>query len=148
MIYFRNLNLAILSLLVGAAYKPLMEAFYGWTLGKRSQKLEVIDLATGNKPDMNQSLMRFLPWALGVCASIFVMVRLFQNPDFADVADPYQYAELLRNSEVGQSTIVSIVSNLSIFSGTWVIGDPMRQALHDKLAKTLVIATPEKKISV
>lgn len=136
----RNLEMAIGVLVIGGMYKPLFEARFGWTLGKLSQRLFIVDQVTGKKPDLNQSLMRYLPWAIGVFASIFVIIRHFESPGFKEVQDVYQYLEFSRKSVLSSNFLLQVISNLPIFSGVWLIADPRRQALHDKLAKTLVVS--------
>ena len=139
LIYQKMLWLALAVALLEALYKPLMEARYGWTLGKLSQKIKVVDATTGGGIDFNQSLMRYLPWAVGFFASVFVLVRHFQNPDFAGVTDYLTYMEFAQNSVLNDSWVLQLVQQVPIISATWLILDPLRQALHDKMAHTLVV---------
>lgn len=138
-VFYRSLPLAIGLLLLEAAYKPLTESRWGYTLGKKWMKMKVVDQATGEKMDMNQSLLRFLPWAVSVFITIFVYTRHFQAPAFAEVTDLLQYAEFAREHVLGNSFLISLLSNMTIFSAVWMFSDPMVRALHDRIAKTVVV---------
>ncbi|OAV45638.1 RDD family protein [Lewinella sp. 4G2] len=139
LIYARSLYACLAVTVLEGAYKPIMEWRYGATLGKMAQKLVVVDSVTGQRMDLNQSLMRYLPWALGMFAAIFVITRQYQSADFAEVSDIYGYLDLAQNSPLSDSWVIQVISNIPIFSAAWLIADPWRQALHDKLAKTIVI---------
>ncbi|NJC26840.1 RDD family protein [Neolewinella antarctica] len=147
LIYEGSLYAGIAIIVVGGAYKPLMEARYGWTLGKLSQRIQIVDVVTGVKPDLNQSLLRYLPWAIGVLTGILVTIRVFEQPDFDEVKDIFQYVEAMQKSSLSENFFVRNVSSLPIFSSVWMISDPLRQTLHDKLAKTLVVAMPEESVT-
>ena len=139
----RLVYVAIGLTVVEALYKPIMESRYGWTLGKLSQKIMVIDAATGRRPDFNQSLMRYLPWGLGMFASIFLILQYAKDPAFAEVADGWAYLDYERDSPWRKNTILAIIQQVPLFSSAWMVGDVLRQAIHDKLARTLVVNFPE-----
>lgn len=139
LIYARSLPLAVVLLLLEAAYKPVTESRWGYTLGKKWMKMRVVDQETGGNIDMNKSLLRFLPWAVSVFTTIFVYTRHFQDPAFAEVGDLIQYTEFTQEHVLSQSVIISLLTNLTIFSAVWMFSDPMNRALHDRIAKTVVV---------
>ena len=139
MIYYRLLWLALAITFVEALYKPVMEARYGWTLGKLSQKIKVVDATTREKIDFNQALLRYLPWAFGFFASVFVLIRHTQDPNFAEVTDYRSYLEFAQASVLNDSWVLQIIQQVPFVSAIWLFLDPLRQALHDKFANTLVV---------
>ena len=139
MVNQRSLYAALGIMLLAGAYKPAMEAGLGWTIGKRSQKLAVVDVATTGPIDLNQALMRFLPWAMGIFASMLILITHWQDPQFAEVKDLVQYSEFSQRTAISQSWIIQVVTSLPVVSAFWMIADPLKQALHDKLGKTIVI---------
>lgn len=138
-VLLRSLPIAILCIVLDAAYKPIMEAKYGWTLGKKWRKIKVISQESGGLMDINQSLNRFLPWAIAYFASIFVYTRHFQDPAFAEVTDLEQYLEFATNHVLNGNFFVSLANNLTIFSAVWMFSDPFKRTLHDRFAKTIVV---------
>lgn len=139
LIFWRSLPVAIGLLLLEAIYKPLLEARWGATLGKKWMKMKVVDRTTGRLMDINQSLYRYLPWAFSVCASVFVFTRYFQDPAFADVTDLEAYVDFANEHVLNESFLLSLVTNLTVFSAVWMFSDPMVRALHDRIAGTVVI---------
>ena len=138
-IFWRSLPLAIAFLLLEAAYKPLTEARWGYTLGKKWLKMKVIDRETGGLMTLNQSLYRYLPWAIAVFATVFVYIRYFQDPGFADVASLDDYVEFANDHSLSNSFVLSLLTNLTIFSAVWMFSDPLVRALHDRIAGTVVV---------
>lgn len=139
LVFLRSLPIAVMCVVLDAAYKPLMEARYGWTLGKKWRKIKVISQETGGLMDINQSLTRFLPWAIAYFASIFVYTRHFQDPAFAEVQTMEAYFEFSAAHVLSGNFLISLANNLTIFSAVWMFSDPFKRALHDRFAKTIVV---------
>ena len=139
LIYHRLLWLALVLTCVEALYKPVMEARYGWTFGKLSQKIRVVDATTRGKIDFNQALLRYLPWAFGFFASVFVLIRHTQDPNFVEVSDYRGYLEFARASVLNDSWVLQIIQQVPFISAVWLFLDPLRQAAHDKVANSLVV---------
>lgn len=139
LIYVRSLPIAMFFLLVEAAYKPLMESNKGWTFGKKLMKIKVVDQETGALMNLNQSLTRYIPWALMFFTSVFVYTRYFQDPLFAEVVDPETFMKFVPKHVLSDNFLVSLISNLSVFSAVWMFGDPLVRALHDRIAGTIVV---------
>jgi len=139
LVFLRSLPLALLWIILDAAYKPIMESHWGYTLGKKWRKIKVISQETGGLMDMNQSLTRFIPWAIAYFASIFVYTRHFQDPAFGEVTTMEQYFEFAASHVLSGNFLISVANNLTIFSAVWMFSDPFRRALHDRFAKTIVV---------
>ena len=139
LVTYRSLAGAIVIAILEGLYKPVLEARFGWTLGKKAMNIQVIDAQTGNQIDFNQSLMRYLPWAITVFAGIWLLDQYLKDPAFAEVLVMEDYLEYLRNSDWNENTYLGIIRQLPVFSSAWMVGDQLRQAVHDKLAGTLVV---------
>lgn len=135
----KSLPLALVFLFFDALYKPLLEATAGQTLGKRWLGLRVVRGSDGGPISWNASLMRYLPWAAIFYCTVFVLVRHFQSPDFAAVNDLETYLTFSRKHPLGDNFLIALINYLPIFSVVWVFSDPLRRALHDRLAGTVVI---------
>lgn len=135
----KNLLLAMLLLFIREAYKPVMEAIYGYTIGKKVLKIKVVSAADLSPITWNQSLLRFIPWAIAFYTEIFVTIRLYQAPGFVEVVDLETYTEFQANSPLADNFLVGMLGVAWIFSCMWIFSDPLRRALHDYLGKTLVV---------
>lgn len=145
-IELKSLPFAILMMLGEAAYKPIMEALYGHTLGKKWMKLEVVNQKGFGPISWNQSLLRFLPWAAVFYATVFVIIRHFQAEGFMEVTDMPMYIEFGRKHPLGENMLIAMINYLPLFSVMWVLSDPMRRALHDRLAGTVVVKQSDNRI--
>ena len=133
---------AVLSLgLVQAVYKPTLEKVWGYTVGKYFLKLRVVSAADFGPISWNQTLIRWLPWAIAFYASVFTTIRAFQDPNFGGFADYQEYFDYVRDSPLGQSTILALLNNAPVMSAVFIVGDPLMRALHDRWAGTYVIRT-------
>ena len=119
-------SLGPLADLVVLLYFGLLDAT-GGTLGKRAFEIRAID-AAGRAPGLRRGFLRH-PWvALYSLASLLPLV--------GGLAGSFEF--LLGSLLVG--LLVPIVCLLgSIVDGLWMLDDPERQTLHDKLAGTHVI---------
>ena len=128
---------------LSALYKPLMEGYLGWTFGKKLLRLRVVNQADLGPVTYNQAFLRYVPWALAFFTSVFVTVRLFENPDFAEVTDYVTYLEFMQDNSLSKSYLVSLLGNAPMFSAFFIVLDPMRRALHDRLGETYCIRLPK-----
>lgn len=140
LVYLKSLPLTLICVVAEAAYKPILEGAYGFTLGKKVMKLKVVSQATLGAITWNQSFLRFTPWALAAYAAIFVMIRYFQTPGLLELETFEQFLEFRVQHPLSNSFLIGMLNSLWIFSVMWVFSDPMRRALHDRLGKTLVVA--------
>ncbi len=139
LIEMKSLPFAILMLAAEAAYKPIMEGLSGQTLGKKWMNIEVVNEEGFSPISWNQSLLRFLPWAAIFYATVFIIVRHFQADGFMEVDSWLGYIEFSQKHPLGENIFIAMINYLPLFSVMWVMSDPMRRALHDRLAKTVVV---------
>ncbi len=139
MLVLNSLPLALLCIFLEAAYKPFMEMRWGYTIGKKWRKLKVVDQQSGALMDIEQSLTRFTPWAVAYFAAVFVCIRHYQDPAFADIATMEEYLKFSSEHVLNGNFFISLANNLTIFSIVWMFSDPFNRALHDRFAKTVVI---------
>lgn len=125
-------------------YKPLTESFYGCTAGKALLKLRVVDRISERPPGLNQSFIRFIPFAVSYFAALFVLLRMQESIDFQEVTTLQEYVTYTSVYPLKNSFLVSLCNNFPVFSAVWLILDPWNRSLHDRWALTFVI----KKVSV
>ena len=131
-IYYLDLllNLAIIF------YKPLLEWNYGATIGKMLAKIKVVGTNLQNI-SLDQSFMRFSIYSIGYGISLLASNALFQDPAFQEATTFVDVGALQQDSPFNEfSQIASFATLVSIM---FVAFDIKKQALHDKLAGTLVI---------
>jgi len=93
--YMKSLLLLFVLQLPWLLYKPLMEAFYGATLGKMALKIRVID-ADGNNLTLSEAYIRsFLPILTPVVVSFAALLSLFLNPGFERASSLEEIFELM-----------------------------------------------------
>jgi uncharacterized RDD family membrane protein YckC len=109
---------------------PIVEVLYsigfiaaGATPGMRALHIRVVD-AEGNAPGIGRSMLRYLIPALSWVPGLF----FFSSPDiFLELGIPVMIV-------VGAALTV-----LAVLDPLWMIWDPQKQMLHDKLASTYVV---------
>lgn len=82
LIYVKNLPLALIIAVPGFLYKPLLEAYYGGTLGKLACGVRVVG-ADGNRLGIGMAYVRFLPWLVHGVFGLALLVWTFDQPGFA-----------------------------------------------------------------
>ena len=120
-------------------YKPLSEARLGGTPGKLLLRLRVVDRGTYRRINVNQSFVRYLPFAVSQFASLFVLIRMFSSAELAEVAGLQAYVNFTAYYPLNQSFAVNLCNNFPVFSSVWMIMDPWNRSLHDRWAQTFVV---------
>jgi len=136
MMTWKNLPLYIILQLAALIYKPLMEAEYGATLGKMATKIKVV---TTDYQDINfsQSLNRYVFYFANSFMGLISGFMLFMEEDFISLSDFYAIAEL--QAKTGTPEIDQFLALLVFVSCIFCAADPLKQTLHDKIAKTYVV---------
>ena len=134
-----SIALVVTVWLVKFLYKPVLESVLGYTVGKGVLRLRVVDRGTNRNISFEQSLLRYLPWAVANFAMLFVFIRFFQSPLLADVTDYRSFLDAVSTFPLNQNIFVSTSNTLPLFSGVWLITDPWNRALHDRWAQTFVV---------
>jgi uncharacterized RDD family membrane protein YckC len=136
LLVLKNLPLQIFLFLIQAAYKPLMEYYYGATLGKMLVKIKVVDLHY-EPLSLNQAFVRYVPWLLSIFASVFSVVMIFLDPAFLNATELEQLGALQEKGSI--QFLERTLSVFQIVSCLMVVSNDLKQGLHDKLAKTYCI---------
>jgi uncharacterized RDD family membrane protein YckC len=136
MMSWKNLPLYFVLQLAALLYKPWMEAEYGATLGKMVIKIKVV---TTDYQDISlqQSLNRYAFYFANSFMGLIGGFMLFMQEEFASLADFYKIAEL--QAQIGTPEIDQFLGLLIFVSCIFCTADPLKQTLHDKLAKTYVV---------
>ena len=134
-----NIYLIVLIWLVNVLYKPVLESVLGYTVGKGILRLRVVDRGTNRNISFEQSLLRYLPWAVAQFVTLFVYVRFFQSAQLAEVADYMSFTRTLATFPLNENFFITTGNSFPVFSSVWLLTDPWNRALHDRWAQTFVI---------
>lgn len=115
-------------------YKPLMEGYYGATLGKMICKIEVRS-EDFKRINLSQSFVRSLLWLFVALSSLmesYPMFEFYQTLDSVmDLTDP--------NNQPPESSILSSVFQVTLLFSGLMIARKSRRGLHDLMGKTVVV---------
>ena len=125
--------------LISFIYKPVLESSLGFTVGKWIMRLRVVDRGTNLRIDLNQSFLRYVPWAISAFVTLFVYIRVAQSAGIQEVTDVWAFNEYLTKFPLSQNFLVSLGNSFPVFSAVWLITDPWNRALHDRWAGTFVV---------
>ena len=112
-------------------YKPLMESFFGATLGKMACGLRVID-GRRERLSLVAAYVRFIPRLVSIGMGLWIIVPLFGSPEFAGVSTMAELAELV--SKRPSMVIEDIVNLLVVFDHGIVALTYRKRAIHDMMA--------------
>ncbi|WP_194851306.1 RDD family protein [Nonlabens antarcticus] len=124
---------------VSIAYKPLMEGFYGATLGKMSMGMRVVDY-DGHKINAPQAILRSVFTIAQALVTLPVYFFIFQDKSLMEMTDYFKMSE-----ELGTSyPMLGLISGISFFIMfvemiTLLTDPPYWRSLHDRIAKTYVV---------
>ena len=122
-------------------YKPLMESYYGATLGKMACGLKVV-----NKQGENLSLIaayvRFLPFFAFLAIGFFENLGLFSTPEFKNASEYYELLFAWRKNQGDETLgIFRELLNWIIFFECLMAAFTHRQrALHDMIAGSFCVS--------
>ena len=136
LVTYKSFGLDLLVNLFPLLYKPLMEWKYGATLGKMAVNIRVISTSSFHIT-LDQAMARFTPFFLYHGVIIMSNYHLFTNSAFAEAIHLEAVAELQQKSPF--TGVSSFASFVMVFSILYLITNPFRQGLHDKLARTYCI---------
>ncbi|MBX2874662.1 MAG: RDD family protein [Saprospiraceae bacterium] len=132
----KSLSFALLLALLSALYKPLMEFYYGATVGKMLLRIRVVNYQL-EPISPEQALIRYAPWVLSVGVNMLATMAIFQMEGFAEISDLIKYSEFAVESPY-QKWIQFAIWFIPI-SAFGMFFNPQKQAVHDQLAKTYCI---------
>jgi len=132
----KSVGLMIALVIPGLLYKPLMESYFGATLGKMACKVKVID-NRGRRPSLSQAYTRYIPFLVHSVVSVVAAAVLFSDPDFQAALGLYALGKLEYNNPVDLLQNVILVF---IFVDCLVAAFTYRKlALHDMMAQTFCV---------
>lgn len=138
-----NFTLVVLLWLLQFLYKPLLESRFGATLGKLALRLRVVDRGSYRRIGLNQSFVRYVPFAVAQFATLFLLIRISGDAALAEVESVNEYVRFLTFHPLSQSFVVGLCNNIPVFSSAWMVMDPWNRSLHDRWAQTFVVRKPE-----
>lgn len=127
--------------LISAFYKPVLEGLYGATVGKMALKIKVVG-AEGAPVTLNQAFIRWVPFLLGAVFSWWLSYGTIAGAAAEGVSGFMEYSlyQQEQAAEMGASaTIGQLTGLIPLISALFMLGNPRKQAAHDKLAATYVI---------
>lgn len=136
----RSSSLIILLIVLRAVYQPIMELFFGATLGKMIMKIKVTD-ETYNPISLNQALLRWLAYFP------YYFLLILSNLDILKQLGEIQLASLqeLLDWKIAniQPTELEEYSQILMFvvAAFVILDNNTKRGLHDRIAKTFVIHT-------
>ena len=126
----------VLITLPGLIYKPIMESFFGATLGKMSCKIKVIG-DDGNKLSLLNAYIRFFPFLLSAGVGLVSQLILFSSPQFQSVTS------LMELGEAQQGSFLDVVrypvNVLVLIDCVFVAFTFRKRALHDMMAESFCV---------
>jgi uncharacterized RDD family membrane protein YckC len=134
---WKILPLQVLTFILALAYKPFLEVKYRATLGKMALNLTIVDTAF-EKPTIKNIILRNIFDTSGRVIIGITTFITFASAEFQDVDSITDYSAL-SNALTGATWITMGVGLLSIVDALFLVTDPRRRALHDRIGQTLVI---------
>jgi uncharacterized RDD family membrane protein YckC len=131
LLLFKNKALLILTILPSFLYKPLMESFYGATLGKMACGIKVID-NIGQKLDLGTAFLRALPFLLSNFTGTLQSLMLYSSAEFQSATTLEEMGQLQQMGPM--DIIVFFVSFLVLVDCIFAAFTYRKRALHDMLA--------------
>jgi len=136
MFQIKSVALMITAVIPGLLYKPLMESYFGATVGKMACKVKVID-NRGRRPSVSQAYTRYIPFLVYSLVSLVGAAALFSEPDFRTASSIHELAELEYHNPVD---LLQNVTFIFIFIDCLVAAFTYRKrALHDIIAQTYCV---------
>lgn len=136
MFSLKSTAVLVLISLPGLIYKPLMESYFGATLGKMSCKIKVID-NDGKKLSLLGAYIRFFPFLLSAGITLAGQVILFLSPQFQSATSWMEIAESQQGSILD---VVRYPVNALVLIDCIVVAFTFRKrALHDMMAESFCV---------
>ncbi len=135
----KSMPVAVICILAQPLYKIFMEGKYGATLGKMATHIKVVDM--GYQPiDMNLAVKRYALYGISTVIGAIITIMMFSAYGFEEMTDFMAFSAMQAQAAGFALNLLSQLSSLLILiSVIFVAFDFRKQALHDKIAGTLVI---------
>jgi len=136
MFSLKSTAVLVLITLPGLIYKPLMESFFGATLGKMSCKIKVIG-DSDNKLSLFNAYIRFFPFLLSAGVGLAGQLILFSSPQFQSVTSWVELGEAQQGSFL---VVISYPVYALVLIDCVVVAFTFRKrALHDMMAESFCV---------
>jgi len=137
---FKSFLFYLVFAILGIAYKPFLESYYGATIGKMALKLKVVDI-NYNQIDITTSILRSLILVFPAVLYIPLFYMAFNNPEFQNLNEVLVFSQAMAREYsmqgiIGNLGFILLTADL-IFLLTDLNGK--NRSLHDRIANTQVI---------
>lgn len=132
----KSLVVAIILLLIGSSYKPLMETYCSATVGKMAVNIKVVDLEF-NDISWKHALKRWFPWSISSIISLVFIMLTFSDPGFEEVTNFISFGQYQR--EQGYDLYQHLANLIIYIPVLTLLFSKTKQGLHDKFAGTYCI---------
>ena len=120
----------------GLIYKPLMESFFGATLGKMACGIKVID-GNGNKLSLVGAYVRYFPFLISSGVNLAGQLIMFSSPQFQSAASMMELAQAQQGNFLGPiGTLVNVLVMIECVVAAFTF---RKRALHDMLAESFCV---------
>lgn len=139
---YKSFNLYLIIAIVGVLYKPILEFYFGATIGKYLLGLKVTD-RNYNKMSLSQSFLRSLILTLPSALFIPVFYLVFKNPDILKINSFMEYSQAVNLSYPIQNYISYVIQLILVIEIIILLTDKSKtqRALHDRIGGTFVVRT-------
>lgn len=136
----------LVAVLIGILYKPLMEYYFGFTLGKKALKLKVVTIDY-ESINLKQAFLRNSLQILPVLLYIPIYYLAFNDSYLMSIDSYIDFAVQFEEYYPFEKYISTLSFLLLLSEIIFLLSDNkrMRRALHDRFAKTLVVGSTTQK---
>jgi len=122
--------------LPGLFYKPLMESFFGATLGKMACKIKVVD-AEGKNLSLVGAYVRYFPFLIQIGVNLAGQLILFSSEQFQSATSMMEIGQAQQENFLAPiGTIVNILVLIECIVAAFTF---RKRALHDMLAESFCV---------
>jgi uncharacterized RDD family membrane protein YckC len=137
---FKSFAFYLVFALLGIAYKPFLESYYGATIGKMVLKLKVTD-ENHDQIDITTSILRSLILIFPTVLYIPLFYTAFNNPEFQNINEIFAFSQAMAMEYSMQEIIGNLAFILLTADLVFLLTDlnGRNRSLHDRIANTQVI---------
>jgi uncharacterized RDD family membrane protein YckC len=137
---YKSFTLYLIIAVVGVLYKPILEFYFGATIGKLLLSIKVTDI-NYNKMNLSQSFLRSSILTIPCALFIPVFYLVFKNPDILRINSFMEYSEAVAINYPIQNYISYAIQLILVIEVIILLTDKTKtqRALHDRIGKTFVV---------
>ena len=136
--FHRDFPIYLISNIIALSYKPLMETFFGATLGKMLINLKVVDYE-GNPINAAQAWLRQIFRISQFLLGVFFYYAAFHDPVLLQTKGYADFQTEFLDAYGGVRYISNGLFFVILAEVLFMNMDPMHRSLHDRIAKTVVV---------